>query len=131
MNPTIDLINEYNSKAMEAMRAFGDLNVATAQQFINKQVELTNTIVEASLATSKDISAAKSPVDALQASSALVQNLTDTVTGYVKESAADAVKTRDELKVAIDEAVKLNTEFAGKAFENGVETVKKTAKKAA
>jgi phasin family protein len=131
MNPTIDLINEYNSKAMEAMRAFGDLNVATAQQFINKQVELTNTIVAASLATSKEISAAKSPVDAMQASSALVQNLTDTVTGYVKESAADAVKTRDELKVAIDEAVKLNTEFAGKAFENGVETVKKTAKKAA
>jgi len=131
MNPTFDLFNEYNTKAMEAMRAFGDLNVATAQQFINKQVELTSTIVEAGLATSKEISAAKSPVDAMQASSALVQNLTETVTGYVKESAADAVKARDELKVAIDEAVKLNTEYAGKAFENGVETVKKTAKKAA
>jgi phasin family protein len=130
-NPTVELFYEYNTKAMEAMRAFGDLNVATAQSFINKQVELTNTIVEATLATSKEISSAKSPVDAMQASSALMQTVSDSVTGFVKESAADAVKSRDELKVAIDDAVKLNSEYATKAFDSGVEVVKKTAKKAA
>ena len=130
-NPTVELINEYNNQAMLAMRAFGDLQVAATQNFINKQIELTNTIVDASLATSKEISAAKSPVDAIQASSKLVQGLTDTVTGFVKEAAADAVKSRDGLKVAIDDAVKMNSEFSAKAFENGVETVKKTAKKAA
>ena len=130
-NPTLELLNEYNTKAMEAMRAFGDLSVATAQNFINKQVELTSAIVEASLATSKEISAAKSPVDAMQASSNLVQSVTDSVTGFVKEAAADAVKARDELKVAIDDSVKLNSEYATKAFDTGVEAVKKTAKKAA
>jgi phasin family protein len=130
-NPTVELFYEYNTKAMEAMRAFGDLNVATAQSFINKQVELTNTIVEASLATSKEIASAKTPVDAMQASSALMQTMADSLTGFVKESAADAVKSRDELKVAIDDAVKLNNEFATKAFDKGVEAVKKTAKKAA
>jgi phasin family protein len=129
-NPTVELFNEYNAKALEAMRAFGDLSVANAQAFVNKQVELSNTIIEASLATSKEIAAAKTPVDAMQASSALVQNLTDTMTGYVKDSAADAVKARDELKDAIDSSVKLNSEYAQKAFDNGVETVKKTAKKA-
>jgi adenylate cyclase class IV len=130
-NPTVELFYEYNTKAMEAMRAFGDLNVATAQSFINKQVELTNTIVEASLVTSKELASAKTPVDVMQTSSALMQTVSDSVTGFVKESAADAVKTRDELKVAIDDAVKLNSEFATKAFDSGVEVVKKTAKKAA
>ncbi len=129
-NPSVELFNEYNSKALEAMRAFGDLSVANAQQIINKQVELSNSIMEASLATSKEIAAAKSPVDAMQASSALAQSLTETMTGYVKDAAADAVKARDELKGAIDGAVKLNSEYAEKAFDTGVETVKKTAKKA-
>ncbi len=137
-NQSVELFNEYNAKVLETMRAFGDLTVATAQAFINKQVELTNTVIEASLATGKEIAAAKTPVEAMQASSALMQNLTDTVTGFVKDSAADAVKARDELKVVIDDALSLNTEYAGKAFDNGVEavknnveTVKKAAKKAA
>ena len=133
-NQSVELFNEYNTKVLETMRAFGDLNVATAQAFINKQVELTSTVIEASLATGKEIAAAKTPVEAMQASGALMQNLTDTVTGFVKESAADAVKARDELKVVIDDAVSLNTEYAGKAFDNGVETVKnnvETVKKAA
>lgn len=129
-NQTVELFNEYNAKAIEAMRAFGDLSVANAQAFVNKQVELSNTIIEASLATSKEIASAKSPVDAMQASGALVQNLTETVSGFVKDSAADAVKARDELKDAIDDSVKLNSEYAQKAFDSGVETVKKTAKKA-
>ena len=133
-NPSVELFNEYNAKVLETMRAFGDLNVATAQAFINKQVELTNSIMEASLATGTEIAAAKTPVEAMQASSALMQNLTDTVTGFVKDSASDAVKARDELKVVIDDAVSLNTEYAEKAFESGVETVKsnvETVKKAA
>jgi phasin family protein len=113
------------------MRAFGDLNVATAQQIINKQVELGNSIMEASIATGKEVAAAKTPVEAMQAGSSLMQNMTETLSGYVKESAAEAVKTRDELKDVMDAAVKLNTEYAGKAFENGVETVKKTTAKKA
>jgi phasin family protein len=129
-NPTFDFFNEYNSKVLETMRSLGDLNVATAQQFINKQVELTNSIMEASLASGKEIAAAKTPVEAAQVSSALIQGLTDTVSSFVKESAADAVKARDELKGVIDSSVSLNTEYAGKAFENGVETAKKAASKA-
>ena len=129
-NPTVDLFSEYNAKALEAMRAFGDLSVANAQQFINKQVDLSNSIIETSLASSKELAAAKTPVDAMQVSSTLVKSLTETMTGYVKDSAADAVKARDELKEAIDGGVKLNTEYAQKAFDAGVDTVKKTAKKA-
>jgi hypothetical protein len=130
-NPTFDLFNEYNAKVLETMRALGDLNVATAQQFINKQVELTNSIMEASLASGKEIAAAKTPVEAAQVSSALMQGLSETVSTYVKGSVADAVKARDDLKGVIDSAVALNTEYAGKGFENGVEVAKKATKKAA
>ena len=130
-NPTLDLLTEYNTKAMETLRAFGDLNVATAEWFINKQLELTSTLMDAGLASSKEITAAKTPAEAVQASSKLMQTLAESMTGFVKESTSNAVKTRDELKVVIDDAVKLNTEYAGKAFESGMETVRKSAKKAA
>jgi hypothetical protein len=128
-NPSFDFFNEYNSKLLETMRTLGDLNVATAQQFINKQVELSNSIMEVSLASGKEIAGAKTPVDAMQASSALMQNLSDTVSGFVKDSAAEAVKARDELKDVVDSAVTLNTEYAGKAFETGVETIQQNVEK--
>ncbi len=130
-NQTLDLMTEYNTKALENLRALGDLNVASVEWLINKQVELTNTLMEAGLESGKEISAAKSPADAVQASGKLVQTVADTVSGYVKDSTANVVKTRDELKAVIDDAVKLNSEYATKAFENGVEVAKKTAKKAA
>lgn len=113
------------------MRALGDLNVASSEWFVNKQIELSNALLESGVASSKEITSAKTPAEAAQASSKLTQTLADTLTGFVKESTANAEKTRDELKAVIDDAVKLNSEYAGKAFDSGVETIKKTAKKAA
>lgn len=127
----IDLITEYNTKAMQTMRAIGDLNVASAEWFVNKQVELSNALLETGMATSKEIASAKTPVEAAMASSKLMQTLAETLTGFVKESSENAEKARDDLKAVIDDAVKLNSEYAGKAFDSGVETIKKTAKKAA
>lgn len=127
----LDLFTEYNTKAMDAMRAFGDLNVANAQLFIDKQVELNNALLTAGLAGQKEMATAKTPADAVQMANSLVQTWTETLTGFVKESSETAVKAREELKAAIDDAVKLNTEYATKAYESGVETVKKAAKKAA
>ena len=130
-NQTFDMINEYNNKAMLTLRAFGDLNVATAEWFVSKQLELSKSMMETVLASGKEIAAAKTPAEAAQVSSQLMQSMTESMTGFVKESSANAVIARDELKVVIDDAVKLNSEYAGKAFESGVETIKKTAQKAA
>lgn len=130
-NQALDLLTEYNTKALQSLRVLGDLNVNTAEWFINKQLELTNGLMEAGLQSSKEISAAKTPADALEASGKLVQTIADTMSGYVKESTANATQTREELKTVIDDAVKLNAEYANKAFENGIEVAKKTAKKAA
>lgn len=127
----IDIITEYNTKAMETMRALGDLNVASAEWFVAKQVELSNALLQTGVATSKEIASAKTPAEAALASGKLIQALAETLTGFVKESSTNAEKTRDEFKAVIDDAVKLNSEYAGKAIESGVETIKKTANKAA
>lgn len=127
----LDLVTEYNTKALESARAFGDLSVANAQAFLDKQVELSNSLLQAGLATQKEMASAKTPADALQSANALVQTWTEALSGFVKDASENAVKVRDEMKVAFDDAVKLNTEYATKAYETGVEVVKKTAKKAA
>ena len=127
----IDMINEYNNKAMLTLRAFGDLQVSTAEWFVSKQIELANNLMESTLASSKELSAVKTPAEAAQISSKVMQSTVETITGFVKESADNAVKTREGLKVVIDDAVKLNSEYAGKAVNSSVEAIKKTAKKAA
>jgi hypothetical protein len=127
----LDLLTEYNTKALESMRAFGDLSVANVQRFIDKQVELNNSLLQAGLASQKEMATAKTPAEAMQSANSLVHTWAEALSGYVKEAGENAVKARDDLKVVIDEAVKMNTEYATKVYESGVETVKKAAKKAA
>lgn len=127
-NLNVDLLTEYNTKAMESLRAFGELSVANTQWAIDKQIELSNSLMEAGLASQKDITSAKSPADAIQSANDLMQTLAESLTGFVKESNANALKSRDELKAVIDDAVKLNTEYATKAYESGVEAVQKAVK---
>lgn len=128
---TLDMINEYNNKAMLTLRSFGDLNVATAEWFVSKQLELSKSMMDTAVESSKEISAAKTPAEAFEASTKMMQSMAESMTGFVKESSANAIITRDELKVVIDDAVKLNSEYSSKAFEKGVETIKKTTQKAA
>jgi hypothetical protein len=127
----IELFNEYNSKAMETLRAFGDLSVSNVQWFIDKQVQLNSTLMQAGVEGQKEIAAAKTPTDAAQSATKLMQTWADSLTGFVKESSEKTVAARDELKAVIDGAVKLNSEYASMAYEAGVAEVKKTAKKAA
>jgi len=127
-NLNVDLLTEYNTKAMESLRAFGELSVANTQWAIDKQIELGNSLMEAGLASQKDITSAKSPAEAIQSANNLMQTLAENLTGFVKESNANALKSREELKSVIEDAVKLNTEYATKAYESGVDAVKKATK---
>jgi hypothetical protein len=127
----LDLVNEYNAKVMQSVRAFGDMGVANVQAFVDKQVALNKSLLEAGMATQKEMAAAKAPADAVKSASALVQFWADAMTGYAKDASESATKVGEEVKVAIDDAVKLNSEYAAKAFDTGVEAVKTTAKKAA
>ena len=130
-NQAINLISEYNTKTMLAMRAMGDLNVAAAELFVNKQVELGTSLLDTGLASSKELAAVKTPAEAMEISSNFIKTLTATMTGFFEESKVNAEKAGEDMKVAINDAVKLNSELAGKAMETGIETFKKTAKKAA
>ena len=129
-NP-LDLISEYNSKALKTLNAINDLNVATADAFVNKQVELTNSLIDAGLASSKELAAVKTPAEAVEISSKLAQSVAANLADFVKDSSASTVATGESLKSVIDESYALNTEYAGKVFNAGVEKAKKTAKKKA
>ena len=124
----LDLLTEYNTKAMESLRAFGDLNVANTQWIIEKQIELSDSLLQAGLASQKDLASAKSATDAMQNVNSLIQTWAENLTGFVKESNANALKSREELKAVIEDVVNLNTEYATKAYESGLAEVKKATK---
>lgn len=127
-NLNLDLLTEYNTKAMQSLRAFGDLNVANTQWIIEKQIELTNSLIEAGVASQKDLSAVKSPAEAIQNANGLIQTWAENLTGFVKESNTNVLKSRDELKAVIEDVVNLNTEYATKAYETGMAEVNKATK---
>ena len=129
-NP-LDLISEYNSKALKTLNALNDLNVASVDAFVSKQVELSNSLLDSGLASSKELSAVKSPAEAMAISTKLAESVAAKLSGFVKESSASAVATGESLKSVLDESVALNKEFAGKVFNSGVEQVKKSTKKKA
>lgn len=124
----LDLLTEYNKKAMESLRAFGDLNTANTQWIIEKQIELSDSLLQAGLASQKDLASAKTPADAIKNANSLIQTWAENLTGFVKESNANALKSREELKAVIEDVVNLNTEYATKAYESGMSEVKKATK---
>ena len=129
-NP-LGLISEYNSKALKTLNALNDLNIATVGAFVNKQVELTNSMLDAGLASSKEFAAVKTPAEAVEVSSKLAESVATNLTGLVKDSSASALATGESLKSVIEESYALNKEYAAKVFNSGVEQVKKTSKKKA
>lgn len=137
---SIEMITEYQNKAMLSLRAMGDMNVSNAQWFVNQQIELGNKVLAASMTGFEQLKSAKSPEDFLKTSTEVAQTVADELTGFVKDATAQAVEARDSLKAVLDDATKLNTEYAEKAYKTSLEAVNtgaapakapKAAKKAA
>jgi hypothetical protein len=128
-NPALALITEYNSKVLETLSTLNDLNVSTVDTFVNKQVAISNTLMDAGLSSSKEFAAVKTPAEAVEVSNKLAQSAAATLTGFVQESTASTLAARDSLKAVIDSSYAMNTEYANKAFNAGVDQVKKAAAK--
>ena len=131
MNNPFDMISVYSSKALENLNALNDLNTATVDAFVDKQIALTNSLLDASLAGSKALAAVKSPVEAVEVSSKLAESVGAKLTDFVKESSASSLATGESVKAILEQSVALNQELAGKIFDSGVEQVKKTTRKKA
>jgi len=123
-NQNFEMFSEYQNKALASMRALGDLNVSTAQWLINEQIALGNKVMQASISSYEQMTAAKTPEAVYKTATELAQMVADDVSGFVKSAAAQAVDTRESLKAVLDDATKLNTEYAEKAYNAGVEAVK-------
>lgn len=124
---SIEMITEYQNKAMLSLRAMGDMNVSNAQWFVNQQIELGNKVLAASMTGFEQLKTVKSPEDFMKTSTEVAQNVADELTGFVKDAAAQAVEARDSLKAVLDDAAKLNTEYAEKAYKTGLEAVNTVA----
>ena len=122
-NPALDIITEYNSKALETLTTLGELNVATIESLINKQVALSTNLFETSVASSKELSAVKTPAEAVEISKKLMTTVADSLKGFVTESTENTLQARESLKAVIDESYALNSEFSVKAYDASVETV--------
>lgn len=122
-NPALDLITEYNTKALETLTTLGELNAATIESLINKQVALSTNLFETSVASSKELSAVKSPAEAVEISKKLMTTVADSLKGFVTESTENTLQARESLKAVIDESYALNSEYSVKAYDASVETV--------
>ena len=131
MNNPFELLSEYSSKAMENLSALNDLNVAAVDAFVDKQIALSNSLLDESLASGKAIAAAKSPVEAVELSSKLAESVSARLSAFVKDSSASSLATGESLKSALEKSFALNQEYAGKVFNSGVAQVKKPAAKKA
>jgi len=125
----IEMMTEYQNKAMLSLRAMGDMNVSAAQWIVNQQIELGSKMMQVSMSSLEQLQTAKTPEAVLKTSSELAQTVAEELTGFVKNAAAQAAETRDGLKAAIEDATKLNTEYAEKALKVGAEVANTTAAK--
>ena len=126
---SIEMITEYQNKAMLSLRALGDMNVSTAQWLVNQQIELGSKMMQVSMSSYEQLQTAKTPEAVMKTSSELAQTVADELAGFVKVATTQAVETRDGLKAVIEDATKLNTEYAEKAYKAGLEVANTTAEK--
>ena len=126
---SIEMITEYQNKAMLSLRALGDMNVSTAQWLVNQQIELGSKMMQVSMSSYEQLQTAKTPEAVMKTSSELAKTVADELAGFVKVATTQAVETRDGLKAVIEDATKLNTEYAEKAYKAGLEVANTTAEK--
>ena len=126
---SIEMITEYQNKAMLSLRALGDMNVSTAQWLVNQQIELGSKMMQVSMSSYEQLQTAKSPEAVMKTSSELAKTVADELAGFVKVATTQAVETRDGFKAVIDDATKLNAEYAEKAYKAGLEVANTTAEK--
>ena len=130
-NPALDLITEYNTKAFDSLNTLSELSMATVESFVKKQAELSNSLFESSVASSKEIASVKTPDQAVEISNKLVKTFADSVNGFVTETTTNTLQARESLKSVIDDTYALNGEFAVKAYNSSVEAFEKSGLKVA
>ena len=66
---SIEMITEYQNKAMLSLRALGDMNVSTAQWLVNQQIELGSKMMQVSMSSYEQLQTAKTPEAVMKTSS--------------------------------------------------------------
>lgn len=111
----VDNVTQANRKAFDTAKEMTDLNTRTFETVLGKQMELANQLVDFNTKQAKIIAEYKDAPSALQAQSALFQEITERAAGNARE----AVELLNETRTAYD-----------KLFQKGLKDANAAVKKA-
>lgn len=90
----VDNVTKANKKAFDTAREMTDLNTSTFETVLSKQMELANQFVEFNARQAKIFAEYKDAPSALQAQSALFQEITEQASSNAREAVELLNKTR-------------------------------------
>ncbi len=111
----VDNVTKANKKAFDTAKEVTDLNTKTFETVLGKQMELANQLVDFNAKQAKIIAEYKDAPSALQAQSALFQEITEQAAGNARE----AVELLNKTRTAYD-----------KLFQKGLKDANAAVKKA-
>lgn len=111
----VDNVTKANKKAFDTAKKMTDLNTSTFETMLNKQMELANQFVDFNTRQAKIFAEYKDAPSALQAQSALFQEITEQTAGNARET----VELLNETRTAYD-----------KLFQKGLKDANDAVKKA-
>lgn len=108
-------MSKASKKAMDTAREATDLNNSTLQTVLSKQLELVNQFASINARQMQILTEYKDVPSALQAQTALVQEITEQAAGNAREAVELVNKTRTAYEKLVQKGVKETTDAVNKA----------------
>jgi phasin family protein len=114
---TVELMNDLGSKGYDSLRQLGELQMATWNKLMEKQMTAFNTVVDTAVAQVQLASEAKDYAEALRSQADLTRKLAEDLVGQTRESVELVQGVSEEYRAWAEAAVKQASEEAGKVVE--------------
>ena len=126
-NQMFDAYNEMAQGSFEAMRKLGEINMRAGERLFQKQLDLSNTILETGAKGVEVMTKAKGYQELVGSQSKLAQDYGQ----ELLKSYREAVEVLTEARDAVAEVMDQQMQAASKNLQAAGETIKKAAVKAA
>lgn len=113
----LELMTEYQSKALESFRTLNDLHLNNTQWLMNQHIDMGNRIVKASIDNYQQLSQSKTAEELLKTSSNMTQTMLDEWNAFFKHASYQAEETGETLKTIFGDAAKLHSEYTENAIK--------------
>ena len=111
----VDNLNAANQKAFDTAREVADLNASTFETVLNKQLEITKQLAAINAKQAKIIVEYKDAPTALEAQSALIQEITEQAAGNARDAVELLTTTRSAYDKLLQKSLEDATDAVSKA----------------